>query len=474
MLENSLNRRDMLMQSGVGMGAVALSAMLQQDQKAFAANTNTNPLAPSEPHFAPRAKQVIHLFQTGGPSHVDTFDYKPALEEFDGKTGPISLKTERPTGTVMKSPWEFKKHGESGIMVSDLFPHLAKCVDDICVIRSMKANVPNHEPSLNLMNCGASVVVRPAVGSWVTYGLGSENQNLPGFIVMCPNGFPTYGTQNWNSSFLPGVYQGTYINPAKTNPKEILDNLKNPFLERPAQRRQLDLLKKLNDEHLTNRGSDPNLEAAIQSYELAFRMQFEASDAFDISQEPESMHELYGTKDSNYAKYVLMTRRLIERGVRYVQLYQDKGQPWDSHNKIEKEHGRLAKDCDQANAALLIDLKQRGLLDDTLVICGGEFGRTPTVELPTERTGKVMLGRDHNHHGFSIWMAGGGVKGGMTYGTTDELGFAAVENPVHVHDLHATILHLLGFDHKHLTYRYAGRDFRLTDVHGVVVKDILA
>ena len=472
MFDHLLSRRDMLARAGVGMGTLGLAALMQSECRLVAADSSTNPLAVKQPHFKPRAKHVIHIFQNGGCSHVDSFDYKPALEKYHGQSGPISLKTERPTGTVMKSPWEFKPRGKNGIMVSELFPKIAECIDDICVINSMKAEVPNHEPSLMLMNCGASVTVRPSVGSWVNYGLGSENQNLPGFIAMCPNGYPIKRTQNWTSSFLPGVFQGTYINPAKDNPKKILDDLVNPRLSGEAQRHQLDLLQQLNAQHLSSRNSDPQLESAIQSYELAYRMQTEASDAFDISQEPEKMHELYGTKDSKYARYTMMARRLVERGVRYVQLYHGNGQPWDSHNKLEEEHGRLAKESDQAVAALLIDLKQRGLLDETLVICGGEFGRTPTVELPSKEN--VVLGRDHNHHGFSVWLAGGGVKGGYQYGKTDELGFAAAENPVHVHDLHATILHILGLDHKHLTYRYAGRDFRLTDVFGNVVTDILA
>ena len=458
----------------MGLGTLGLAALLQEHNAEAKQAVNKNPLMPRATHFPARAKHVIHLFMNGGPSHVDTFDYKPALEKLDGKTAGENRKTERPTGAVMKSPWKFQRYGESGIHVSDLFSHVGERIDDVCVINSMHAEVPNHEPSLMLMNCGTSVNVRPSVGSWITYGLGSENQNLPGYVVICPNGYPIKRTQNWTSSFLPGIYQGTYINPQQPKEKTVIENLKNPRLSPAAHRRQLDLLQSWNQMHREEHGNDPALEARIQSFELAYRMQSEASEVFDIQHEPKHIHELYGTEHSNYAKYVLMTRRLIERGVRYVQLYQGAGQPWDSHNKIEEQHGRLGKESNQAIGALLADLKQSGMLEETLVIWGGEFGRTPTVELPTERTGKVVLGRDHNHHGFTVWMAGGGVKGGTVYGATDELGWYAAEKPVHVHDLHATILHLLGMDHTRLTYRYAGRDFRLTDVHGNVIQEIIA
>jgi hypothetical protein len=338
----------------------------------------------------------------------------------------------------------------------------------------MHANVPNHEPSLMLMNCGQSQFVRPAVGSWITYGLGSENQNLPGFIAMCPSGYPIKGAENWQSGFLPGAYQGTYIDSRHQEIEKLIANIKNASgLGRGEQRRQLDLLNSINQRHLESRQGDAALESRVQSFELAYRMQMEATDAFDINREPKHIREMYG--DSVQARQILIARRLIERGVRYVQLWHGAGQPWDSHDKIAENHRRLAGECSQAMGALLKDLKQRSLLDETLVIWGGEFGRTPTVELPKPGANAgTNSGRDHNHHGFTMWLAGGGVKGGHVHGATDEFGFQAVENRVHVHDLHATMLHLLGFDHEQLTYRYAGRDFRLTDVHGKVVHDIIA
>lgn len=411
----------------------------------------------------------------GGPSHVDTFDPKPALQRHAGKLlpGNGALRTERPTGAAYPSPFAFEPRGQSGIEVSEIFARTAESIDDIAVIRSMHANVPNHEPSLMLMNCGEARLVRPSMGSWVTYGLGSENQNLPGFIAMCPGGYPIAESQNWQSAFLPGVFQGTYVDPRHTDINQLIANIKNPDLSLADQRRQLDLLMRLNQEHQASREGDAQLESRIQSFELAYRMQMEAADAFDIDREPAYIREMYG--DTVQARQILMARRLVERGVRYVQLWHGAGQPWDSHDHIEREHRKLAGQCDQAIGALLKDLKQRGMLEDTLVIWGGEFGRTPTVELPKAGSNAgTISGRDHNHYGFTMWMAGGGVKGGTVYGSTDEFGFKAVENPVHVHDLHATILHLLGFDHEKLTFRHAGRDFRLTDIHGNVVHDLLA
>jgi hypothetical protein len=337
----------------------------------------------------------------------------------------------------------------------------------------MHANVPNHEPSLLLMNCGEARLIRPSMGSWLTYGLGTENQNLPGFIAMCPGGYPIQESQNWQAGFLPGIYQGTYIDTNQTEVNKLIENIRNKNLSLVKQRQQLDLLQKLNSLHANDRSSDPILESRIQSFELAYRMQMDAADAFDVSKESKHVLEMYGP--GVQARQILIARRLLERGVRFVQVWHGAGQPWDSHDDIEINHRRLAKECDQAIWALLADLKQRGMLDDTLVIWGGEFGRTPTVELPTPgaNAGKIN-GRDHNHHGFSMWLAGGGVKGGTVVGNTDEFGFAAQDNKVHVHDLHATMLQLLGFDHEKLTYRYAGRDFRLTDVHGRVVDDIIA
>ncbi|MDG2123597.1 MAG: DUF1501 domain-containing protein, partial [Verrucomicrobiales bacterium] len=338
---------------------------------------------------------------------------------------------------------------------------------------SMHADVPNHEPSLMLMNCGDARLVRPSMGSWVTYGLGSENENLPGFITMCPNGYPIQESQNWQSGFLPGAYQGTHIDTKHSEVERLIENIRNEYIPTKEQRRQLDLLARLNQKHAEERQGDAKLESRVQSFELAYRMQMAATDAFDVQKEPEAIREMYG--EDLQGRQMLMARRLVERGVRFVQVWHGAGQPWDSHDDLEKQHGNLAKQCDKAIGALLTDLKQRGLLDETLVIWGGEFGRTPTVELPTAgaNQGKVN-GRDHNHHGFSMWLAGGGVKGGHVHGATDEFGFAAVEDRVHVHDLHATILKLLGFDHERFTYRYAGRDFRLTDVHGRVVEELLA
>jgi hypothetical protein len=464
-------RRQLLQHIGMGLGLTGAAAMLGEPAKAAGV---INPTAPKLPQYPARAKRVIHLFMNGGPSHVDTFDPKPMLTQMHGKTPPVKKSTERPTGTLFGSPFKFRKYGRSGIEVSDLFSRTAEHVDDLCVIHSMHANVPNHEPSLMLMNCGDNIFVRPSLGSWVMYGLGTENQNLPGFISMCPGGYPIKQTQNWQAAFLPGVYQGTYIDPRR-KASEIIENARNTWTNSADQRRQLDLLSQINQQHAEQRGRDAALDARLASFELAYRMQVEATDVFDITQEPQYIHDLYGTKDNPQGRYYLMTRRLIERGVRFVQLWHGAGQPWDSHDEIEKNHGRLAKECDQPIAALLTDLKQRGLLEDTLVIWGGEFGRTPAVELPKSGSNAgSKTGRDHNHYGFSMWMAGGGVKGGHVHGSTDELGWGAAENPVHVHDLHATILHLLGFNHEKLTYRYAGRDFRLTDVHGNIVHDIVA
>ena len=460
---NLVTRREMLHRSGMGMGALALAQLAGSTATAQQVNS-VNPLATKTPHFPARAKRVIHLFMNGGPSHVDTFDPKPMLDKYDGQPLPIHLKTERKTGAGFASPFKFQKHGQSGTNV-------AKWVDELCVIRSMRTELPNHEPSLYLMNCGDQRQVRPSLGSWVTYGLGSENQNLPGFVVMTPFGYPTAGAQSWTSAFLPGVYQGTFIDPNETDVERLVHNIRNNNLSRQQQREQLDLLARLNRRYQQKRQEESVIEAQIQSYELAFRMQTEAAEAFDLSKEPEHIRKQYG--GSAYGRQLLLARRLLERGVRFVQCWQGKGQPWDSHDNLPRHHRNLARITDQPIAALLEDLKQRGMLDDTLVIWGGEFGRTPTVEL-TGHTKKEEYGRDHNPYGFTVWMAGAGVRKGYVHGATDEFGFRAVENIVHVHDLHATILHLLGFDHERLTYRYAGRDFRLTDVHGLVVKELLA
>jgi hypothetical protein len=462
-------RRELLIRSGMGLGYLGLADLIAAP--AFAAPAGLSPLAPRAPQFAAKAKRVIHLFMNGGPSHVDTFDPKPELDRLDGQSLP-NQRTERKTGAAFRSPFKFAKHGQSGIEVSELFPHVAGMADELCVIRSMYADVPNHEPSFLLMNCGDGRLARPSMGSWVTYGLGSENQNLPGFMALCPGGLPTVGAQNWRSAFLPGAYQGTHIDTQHAEPEKLVENIRSTFVRPGHQREQLDLLQRINNLHRAARPGDGALDARIESFELAYRMQSEAMEAFDVGREPESMRKLYG--ETTYGRQLLIARRLLERGVRFLQVWHSAGQPWDAHDAIEANHRKLAGEVDQPIGALLRDLKERGLLDSTLVIWGGEFGRTPTVEMPTPGASSKGTGRDHNHYGFSMWLAGGGVKRGHIHGATDELGWNAVEGRVHVHDLHATILHLLGFDHEKLTYRYAGRDFRLTDVHGQVVREIVA
>jgi hypothetical protein len=462
-----MTRRDCLKTFGTGFGMTAFAGLAG----AAVGNSplNTNPLAPKPPQFPATAKHVIFLFLNGGPSQVDTFDPKPMLDKFSGKPVPDgNLKTERKTGNLLKSPFEFHRYGQSGIEVSEIFPKLGAHMDDCCVIRSMYTDRPNHEPSLLLMNTGDKQVGRPSMGSWLTYGLGSENQNLPGFVVLCP-GFPVIGPQLWASTFLPAVYQGTYIPNNEKTPDKLVQFIRNPELQPQEQRRQLDLLGKLNEIQLRRAGEDRELEASIQSAEIAYRMQSEAPEVFDISKEPEKTRARYG--DSDFGRGCLMSLRLIEKGVRMVQVYYGNNQPWDNHDDI-LIHRKLARDADGPIAALLEDLKSRGLLDETLVIISGEFGRTPVVEV--SGLVKVQNGRDHNSHGFSSVLAGGGVKGGYVHGATDDFGFKAVDKPVHIHDLHATVLHLMGIDHTKLTYRYSGRDFRLTDVAGNVVHEIIA
>jgi hypothetical protein len=470
----SLTRRDLLRRSGAGFGMLGLAGVLggegllaQSASAATGAGGAPAALSPKAPHFAPKAQRVVHLFMNGGPSQVDTFDPKPLLDKYHGQPLPsTNLRTERKTGAAMRSPFKFAKHGKSGLEISELFAKTARHADDLCVVRSMVAEVPNHEPSLLLMNCGDGRLPRPSFGSWLTYGLGSENQNLPGFIAMCPGGYPIVATQNWRSAFLPGAYQGTYIDSKHTELDKLIENIRNATTPLEAQRRQLDFVQRLNERHLAARPAEAALESRIASFELAYRMQGEAADAFDVAREPQYVREAYG--DTQNGRQLLITRRLLERGVRMVQVWSGAGQPWDNHNDLEKQHRSLAEAWDGPIDAFLADLKSRGMLDSTLVMWGGEFGRTPVAEYPQ------LNGRDHNHYGFSMWLAGGGTRGGYAHGATDEFGFAAVENPVHVHDLHATLLHLLGFDHTKLTYRYAGRDFRLTDVHGNVVKELLA
>ncbi len=461
MMDTTATRRQFLRRTSMGMGALGLASVWRSEAEARAGV-----------HFTPKAEHVIHIFLNGGVSQVDTFDPKPELTKRGGQMLPFdNLKTERKTGVALPTPFVFKQHGESGIPISDLFPHLAKCADDLAIIRSMHVELPSHEMSLMLMNTGDMRLVRPSLGSWMTWGMGSENENLPGFVALCPGGLPVGGAGNWRSAFLPGAYQGTLIDTSNADPTKLIAHLRNTRLSEVEQQEQFELLKQLNDQHLLERPGEPALEARIRSFELAYRMQIEATDAFDVSQEPAHILELYGQGPQN--RQLLMARRLVERGVRFVQTWHGNLQPWDSHSDIKSEHRKVANECDQGIAALITDLKQRGLFDKTLIVCSGEFGRTPSVELGQNGSGAAQ-GRDHNHWGFSLWMAGGGIKGGTIYGATDEFGFRAVENPVSAHDLHATILHLMGIDHERFTYRYAGRDFRLTDVFGNVVKDVIA
>ncbi|MEO2034871.1 MAG: DUF1501 domain-containing protein [Planctomycetaceae bacterium] len=452
----TFDRRRILHQLGGGMGIIGAASELASSARAAGGSTYG-------PHFEPRAKRVIHLFMNGGPFQADLFDPKPLLVKHAGeKPAGADLLTERPTGGLLPSPFRFRRHGESGVPVSELLPRLSRHIDDICVLRSMHADNPNHGPALLQMNNGTITPTRPSMGAWFLYGLGTENRNLPGYIVLCP-GRPVRFSILWNSAFLPSAYQGTYINHSKIEPDNMFPHLRNTRWSRTTQERQLELLRKLHAE----RSPGPDRSAAdarIKSMETAFRMQFQASDAFDLGHETKPTRDAYGT--GHFANGCLLARRMVERGVRFVQVYYGNGQPWDTHANHNKTVPNLCRDIDQPIAALLHDLKQRGLLHDTLIVWGGEFGRTPTSENGT--------GRDHNHHGFTMWMAGGGVKGGMTYGETDDFGFKAAVDKMHVHDLHATMLHLLGLNHEELTFRHAGRDFRLTDVYGRVISEILA
>ncbi|MBM3738052.1 MAG: DUF1501 domain-containing protein [Acidobacteria bacterium] len=459
-----MTRRQLLQQLGSGFGAMSANALMAAESAPA-----PTPLDPKAPHFAPKAKHVIYLFLNGGPSQVDTFDPKPQLTKFHGTKAPSgNLKTERRTGTLLGTPFKFHRHGQSGLEISEIFPHLAKSADDLCVIRSMYTERPNHEPSLMMLNSGHVLPGHPSMGSWLTYGLGTMNRNLPGFVVLCP-GVPVIGPQLWTSAYLPSIFQGTYLPNNESAPDKLIQHLRNNTLAPEAQRRQLDLVTRLNQMHLQREGVDPQLEGRIQSMEAAFRMQSEAMEALDVSKEPEAVRARYGEGD--FARGCLIARRMVERGVRMVQVYYGNGQPWDNHDDI-MIHKRLAGTSDAAMGALLEDLRTSGLLKETVVMIGGEFGRTPSVEV--SGLVKVQNGRDHNNHGFSMVLAGGGVKGGIAYGATDEFGFKAVDKRVHPHDVHATILHLMGLDHTRLTYRYSGRDFRLTDVAGTVVKEILA
>ena len=465
-LAGAVTRRDALSRLGAGFGAIGLAGVWDAAASAVA----RDPLAVKATHFAPRAKHVIQLFMPGGPSQVDTFDHKPDLAKYAGqRPSLVDRKTLRNTKNgLMPSPFGFRQYGQSGKWVSDIFPHTAECVDDIAFIHSMHTDIPEHAGAIMMTNVGHLQPNRPSMGAWLCYGLGTENRNLPGFVAMSPRAQPRCKLANWGNSFLPGAYAGTYVNIADMEPDAVIPNLGGADRTRQEQRRQADLLATLNRHYLAKRGRDRHVEAGIEAMEMAFRMQFSVPEVFDTEQESPSVKELYG--DSEFAKGCLIARRLVERGVRCVQLsHSISGYDiaWDTgHNDIAGGHRDLAVACDQGIAALIRDLKQRGLLDETLVIWGGEFGRAPTSE--------GARGRDHDHYGYTVWMAGGGVKGGVSYGATDQFGCSAVEDRVHVHDLHATILHLMGLDHERLTYRYGGRDYRLTDVHGHVVKDIIA
>jgi hypothetical protein len=475
--ERPASRRAMLRAAGCGFGFLGLAGLLAETQKLSAAgiaSTNpASPMAPRPPHFAPKAKRVIFLFMHGGPSSVDTFDPKERLTRDDGKPLPIK----RPlafaggdAGPLMKSPWEFKNHGQSGIPISSLFPNVASCADDLCVIRSMVGEGVDHGAALLQTFTGTSTFIRPSMGSWVLYGLGTENQNLPGFVTIKP-ALSHGGSKNWASAFLPGSYQGTAIGNAGLKVADIqgepIEYLMNKHYSSDQQRFELDMLNGINQRHAALHHNDPQLEARIQAYELAFRMQSKAPEAFEVDKESEETKKLYGldeeaTKDFGWQ--CLLARRLAERGVRYIQCTHS--YKWDQHEDLFNKHVENAKEVDKPISGLLKDLKARGLLKDTLVIWAGEFGRTPVSQ------GKN--GRDHNPYGYSIWMAGGGVKSGFVYGATDEIGYYAVEDRMHIHDFHATVLHLLGLEHEKLTYNYNGRDFRLTDVAGVVAHKIIA
>lgn len=450
-----INRREAIGSLGAGLGMVALADLLRADGS-----------IDSRLHHLPKAKRIIHLFMNGGPFQCDLFDPKPELNRFAGQRPPAAdLRTERPTGSLMAVPFKFSPRGESGTPVSELLPMTAKCIDDICVLKSLYTDNPNHGPALFMMNNGSLTPNRPTLGAWLSYGLGSENDNLPGFVVCCP-GRPVRFAELWSSGFLPSEHQGTYVNHSSLDPNRMIPFLKNgnDLITTESQLKQVKLLQEINRSHLNQRAGNPDLEARILAMETAYRMQFEANEAFDIKKEPEHIREWYGKSD--FANGCLLARRLAERGVRLTQVYYGNGQPWDTHGGHNEATKKLCQDIDRPIAALLADLKQRGMLEDTLVIWGGEFGRTPTTE--------GSDGRDHNPWGFTMWMAGGGVKGGMSYGQTDEFGFKAVEDKIHIHDLHATILYLMGFDHEKLTYRHAGRDYRLTDVAGKVVQSIIA
>ena len=463
-----VTRRDMLRVSGAGFGGLALAAMLGQTSSAD--SPKPNPLAPKPPHFAAKAKRVIFLFMHGGPSQVDTFDYKPLLTRDNGKPLPFDKPrvVSSQTGNLLASPWKFQQYGQSGAWVSDLFPHVGRCADDLCIINGMWGSNSRHGAALLELHTGSDTFVRPSMGSWINYGLGTENENLPGFITVCPT--LTHGGVNaFSSAFLPAIYQGTPLgNASIPADKATIPFIKNADnLPRDLQRMELDLVRELNQDHLSKSGADSALEARINSFELAFQMQAAAPELQSIADESPNSLKMYGIDGGptqNFGRQCLMARRFAERGVRFVQV--SHSYKWDQHGNLKAEHSRNALEVDQPIAALLMDLKQRGLLEDTLVLWGGEFGRTPVAQGGD--------GRDHNPQGYTMWLAGGGIKPGIRWGATDDYGYYAVEDKMHLHDLHATMLHLLGLDHKRLTYKYAGRDFRLTDVAGEVVTEILS
>ena len=450
------SRRQFLARCGMGLGALGLASLLSEDAIAAAIGVETG-VKPT--HFPAKAKHVIHIFAQGAPSHIDTWDPKPALAKYEDQTLPDL------NGVAMPSPFKFTKRGKSGIEVSEVFDALGNHVDDMAIIRSMYTDIPAHDVATVFMNTGSLRMAKPSMGAWALYGLGSENENMPGYISLRPGGSPPGGALNWGSAFLPGNYQATSINTKADTVEGMIQNIRNQYFTQPEQRRQLDLVQKLNAIHSRHLQKDPQLEARIEAYEMAYRMQMEATDAFDIAKEPQNIRDLYGSTPQG--RQLLIARRLIERGVRFVQVWAG---GWDHHQDIEDRLKQSASEIDKPAAALLTDLKQRGLFNSTLVVWGGEFGRTVT----RDRNGNDNPGRDHNNRAFSVWLAGGGVKGGTIYGATDEFGARSIENKVHVHDLHATMLRLLGFDHEKLTYRYNGRDFRLTDNYGHVVTGIMA
>lgn len=470
MFEPPISRRTLLQQSAVGFGSLALASMLADKSPVCAAADN--PLAPVLPHLVARAKRIIFLFMVGGVSQVDTFDPKPLLTRDDGKPFPFAKPRVQfnSTTNLLKSPWNFSQHGESGLWVSELFPNVAKCVDDLCMIHSVHGTNPAHGGAMMKLHTGSDNFIRPSIGSWVSYGLGTDNANLPAFLTICPT-LGHGGINNWSSAFLPAVHHGTPLaNASIPSDKAQVKFIRNSQWSRDLQRMQLDRLNAKNREHLAQSGVDASLDARINSFELAFRMQTEFPKLEDLSDETPATMKLYGMDNpatANFGRMCLMARRFSESGVRYVQVsHSDSNVQWDQHANLKEGHEKNAKEVDLPIAGLLTDLKQRGLLEDTLVWWGSEFGRTPTAESGN--------GRDHNPEGFTMWLAGGGVKGGFRYGATDDYGYYAAENKVHIHDLHATILHAMGLDHERLTYRYAGRNFRLTDVEGNVVKEIFA